>query len=725
LEQQYFCINKLASIYLNKSTVVFSKLPSFVAIILSLQVALYLTFFFNIAIARQVIGFLYLAFIPGFIIVKLLKQNNLGLAQTVVFSVGLSLAFVMLAGLVVNELGLLAGIRQPLEPSLLVLVLSGFVILGALACYFRDSQDLIPIGLKKGTFLKFFMLFLLPVLSVVGAYFANITGNTFILLLALLTVLAVFVVAVFSKRLITSKLFLIIVFVIAITLLFHYSLTSNYVIGTDLKVEYYSATLTQGTGFWNSTASFGDLSTGRFYSMISVTILPTIYSNVINLNITWVFKIVYPLIFAFVPLALYLLWRGKFGGAVAFLSVFLFMSQNTFYTDMLGLARQMISEVFFVLLFLTLFSKSLSSKNIKILFVIFGFCLIVSHYSIAIIFTFFISLMWLLGYFTKKPLRNLSSSMVVIFLVLMFSWFAFTVTSATMTSISADSRRIINGFVSDFFSPASRGATTLQGIGLAPTSSPLASVSSAFAYATEFFIIIGFLVLLLQRKKIDFDFEYFAPCLVSILLLAMCILLPFFGSQFGISRFYHILLFFLAPLFAIGCVGLFRFAAKLLGVAAKRKTEIYSLILMTLLLGSYFLFQTNLIYEVTGEKSWSIPLSRYRFGVRLYSDFYFVTVPQVSSAEWLSQHTNKPNLVVYADTSVGLNLAAYGGIAIDHIYLLDNTTSPQHDQFVYLAELYTVYDKLEYNSKVYNASDTLALQSLSVIYNNGFCEISK
>ncbi len=245
---------------MNKSSAVFSKLPSFVAIILVLQVALYLSFFFDIAVARQVIGFLYLTFIPGFVIVKLLKQNNLGLAETVLFSVGLSLAFVMLAGLVVNELGLLAGIRQPLEPSLLVLVLSGFVLLGALACYFKDSQDLKPIGLKKGTFLKLFVLCLLPVLSVVGAYFANITGNTSILLLALLTVLAVFVVAVFSKRLITPKLYLIIVFVIAITLLFHCSLISNYVQGTDIKIEYYVATLTQSTGFWNSTASFTDMS---------------------------------------------------------------------------------------------------------------------------------------------------------------------------------------------------------------------------------------------------------------------------------------------------------------------------------------------------------------------------------------------------------------------------------------------------------------------------------
>jgi uncharacterized membrane protein len=715
-------MDKLAGAYLNKSSAVLSKLPSFVAIVLVLQVALYLSFFFDIAVARQVVGFIYLTFIPGFVILKLLKQDNLGLVERALFSVGLSVAFVMLAGLVVNEVGLLVGIRQPLEPSLLVLVLSGFVLLGALACYFRGSQDLQPVGLTKGTVVKSFVLCLLPVLSVVGAYFANVTGNTFVLLLALLAVLALFVVTVLSKRHIDPKLYLVIVFAIAITLLFHYSLTSNYLQGWDIKVEYYLATLTQSQGFWNATASFTNLQYGRFYSMLSITILPTIYSNILNMNINWVFKIVYPLIFALVPLALYLLWREKFGVTVAFLSVFLFMSQITFYTEMPALAREMIGEIFFVLLVLVLFSKSLSPQNVRILFVIFGFCLIVSHYSLAIVFGFLILLLWLLGYFTKKPNRHLSYGMVVSFLLLMFLWFFYTISSITITSIDANLSYIVSAF-SAFFLPSSRGTTVLQGLGIAAASSPLDSVSRAIAYATEFFIIIGFFVLLLQRKKKDFDFEYFITILVGMLILAMCIVLPGFANTLNMTRFYHVALFFLAPLFAIGCVELFRFAAKLFGVAAKRKTEIYSLILMILLLGSYFLFQTNLIFEVAGSASSSLPLSRYRLGSMLYTNFIYVTGPQVSSAEWLSQNTNKSNLVVYADQTVLTNLVSYGGIYPSHILGLANVTSPQHGQFIYLAELNTVYGELEYNGVIYNVSDTLASQPLGVTYNNGFCEI--
>ena len=692
------------------------------AFVLVLQVAVFLSFFFDIAVARQVVGFIYLTFIPGFVIVKLLKQDNLGLVETVLFSVGLSVAFVMLAGLVVNEVGLFVGVRQPLQPSLLVLVFSGFVLLGTLTCYFRGSHDLQPVGLTKGAIVKLFVLCLLPVLTVVGTYVANVTGNISVLLLALVAVLAVFLGAVFSKRLINPKFYLIMVLLIAITLLFQYSLTSNYVQGLDIKTEYYLATITKDSGFWNVSATFTNLDFGKFYNTLSVTILPTIYSNILNMNISWVFKIVYPLIFALVPLALYLLWRGKFGVAVAFISAFFLMSQITFYAEMFALARQMIAELFFVLLFIILFSKSISSRNVKILFVIFGFCLIVSHYSIAIMFAFFISLMWLLGYFTKKPSRHLRLSMVILFLVLMISWFAFTVSSAVLTTAVQAANNIFSGF-GNFFNPASRGTGVLQGLGLSAAPTPLNDVSRAVGYATEFFIVIGFLVLLLQRKKKDFDFEYFLPSLASMIILAMCILLPNFANTFNMTRFYHVLLFFLAPLFAIGCIELFRFATRLFGNVAKRKTEIYSLIFMALLLGSYFLFQTNFAYEVTDSPNYTLSLSRYRVGSLLYTEFVYVTGPQVSSAEWLSQNANKSNLVVYADESVHDTLIAYGGIYISQVSYLANSTLLKHDQFVYLAEYNTVYGKLEYNGNVYNVSDVLGSQPLAVTYNNGKCEI--
>ncbi len=286
----------------------------------------------------------------------------------------------------------------------MVLVFSDFVLLGTLVCYLKGSNDFQPVGLTKGTVVKFFVLCLLPVLSIVGTYVANVTGNNSILLLALLTVLAVFVVAVFSKRLIAPKLYLIIVLVIAITLLFQFSLTSNYLQGADIKVEYYLATLTQSNGSGMSTASFSNLVFGKFNSMLSVTVLPTIYSNILNMNIDLGFQD--SLSFNFCACALRALFvvAREIWSFSGFLFSFSLYEPNYLLYELLGLARQMVAEVFFVLLFLVLFSKILNPRNATILFVIFSFCLIASHYSIAIIFAFFITLMWLLGsHFIQKP----------------------------------------------------------------------------------------------------------------------------------------------------------------------------------------------------------------------------------------------------------------------------------------------------------------------------------
>jgi uncharacterized membrane protein len=712
------------SAYLNKPSAALSKLPLFVEIILVLQVALYISVFFNIPVARQVVGFLYLTFIPGFVILRLFREDKLGLTETVLFSVGLSVAFMLLAGLVVNEVGLFVGVKQPLEPTILVLVLSAFVLLATLVNYFRGSHDLPPIGLTKDNVWKILVLCLLPVLSIVGAYVANVTGNTSVLLLALASVLAVFLVAAYSKRLNIEKLYLIIILLIAITLLFQFTLISNYVQGFDIKNENYIATLTQSSGYWNSSASFSSDVYGRFYSMLSITVLPTVYANILNMDPTWVFKIIYPLIFALVPLALYFLWRNKLGTTVAFISAFLFMSQLTFYTEIPALARQMIGEVFFVLLFLLLFSKNIRTQNVKILFVIFGFCLIVSHYSMAFIFAFFIALMWLIGYLAKKPFRHLSLSMVVLFIVLMFSYYAITSSSANITSIAQNLNPIFNG-LNSFLDPGSRGSTVLEGLGLASAPTLLNSVSRTIQYVIEFFIVIGFIVLFLQRKKKDFDFEYFVPCSIAMLILAMCIVLPDFANSLNMTRFFHVSLFFIAPLFAIGCVELFRFATNLFGFAAKRKTQIYSFVFILLILGSYFLFQTSFVYQATGSESWSLPLSRYRLGSALYTEFEYATEPQAISAEWLAHNTDSSKLLVYADQTVSPNLVSYGGIYISHVFLLTNYTAPQLGQFVYLGELSTLYGKIYSNNAASNVSRALNSQALSLIYNNGYCEIYK
>ncbi|OYT53597.1 MAG: hypothetical protein B6U72_05205, partial [Candidatus Altiarchaeales archaeon ex4484_2] len=56
----------------------------------------------QIPIIRQFIGFIYLAFIPGIILLRILRLHKLGNIETIVYAVGLSLATLMFTGFFMN-----------------------------------------------------------------------------------------------------------------------------------------------------------------------------------------------------------------------------------------------------------------------------------------------------------------------------------------------------------------------------------------------------------------------------------------------------------------------------------------------------------------------------------------------------------------------------------------------------------------------------------------------
>ena len=86
----------------------------FLPIVVALQIIMYVTLFLDFPLARAAIGIAYLTFVPGFILIKILKLDNLSLVESIIYSAGFSVAFLMLAGLVINQFGYLAGITFPL-----------------------------------------------------------------------------------------------------------------------------------------------------------------------------------------------------------------------------------------------------------------------------------------------------------------------------------------------------------------------------------------------------------------------------------------------------------------------------------------------------------------------------------------------------------------------------------------------------------------------------------
>ena len=692
------------------------KSINFLAPILLLQLAAFVTVIFDIPVARQVICFVYFTFIPGLIFLKILKLDKLDGVEIVLFSMGFSVAFLMLAGLLINEFSSLFGVSQPLSLVPLMIVLNSFILVGGVLVYSK-SEGVKIWGSEPIRMSPFALLFLfLPILSIVGAMYVNAYQNNLLLLFMIIAISLLFVVGVMSKKLLPSKLYPFAVLMIAIAILYHSSLISNYIVpfGSDVPLEYFLFKTTEYNAHWSSTLpSLWGTEYGTMNAMLSITILPTVYSTLLKMDSTWIFKLLFPLIFAFVPLGLYQIWQTHVSKKYAFISAFLFMALETFFTEMLGLNRQMIAELFFVLLLLVIVNEKMKPINKMMCFMIFSFALVTSHYALAAIFLFFISFALFSLIVLKSPSKKITVSMVVFFFVVMFTWYIYTSGSATFNSFVEFGNRVYSQ-LGDFFNPASRGQTVLTGLGMTESPSIWNTISRIFAYLTQALIVLGFIGLVTKRTKIRIKKEYFILSLTAMALLTMLILVPGLAKTLNMTRFYHILLFFLAPFCVVGA----EFIVKLL---SKRERDFAVLALLLIVLVPYFLFQTEFVYEVTGSDSWSIPLSGYRMDARrLYGKYGYTDVYSVYGAQWLSKNVDVKNSQLYADERTATNVLTIHAMILGGTQSLSNVTVFADNGVVYLSTLNVVYDVVTFGQLSWNTSDlSFLFDDLNLVYTNG------
>jgi uncharacterized membrane protein len=700
------------------STTIRQNPKNLLLIILFSQLIVYITVLFDIPVARQIVGLVYFTFIPGFIVVKLLRMNEIDRLETILFSIGFSLAFLMIIGLVINAFGLAFGLMEPLSLIPLMVVLNTIILIGAIFAYLRKENVKLfgDEGLKLPPIAA--LIVSLPIFGIIGAMWVSIHENNLILLAMTMAIALVFVIGVVSKKIFPSKAYSLAVIAIALFLLYQSSFISHYLVnfGSDIANEFFLSKFTQNHAFWNSAAIFpGNEGYGRYYSMLSVGILPAVYSTLLNLDMAWVFKMLYPLIFSLVPLGLYQLWQSMLGKKRAFIAAFLLMAQQTFYIEMLGLARQMIAELFFVLLLIVIFNKKIKPLHGAICFTVFSIALVTAHYALAEIFLFFISIALIYTIVSKRKSRQISILLVVFFFVAMFSWYIYTLGSATFNSF-VDFGNYVYSQLGSFLNPSSRGQTVLLGLGLEAAPTVWNTVSRVFAYLTEALIVFGIAGLITRRIDIRVEREYSIFTMTAFVLLIGLIAVPGLANTLNMTRFYHILLFFLTPMCVLG-------AEFLVQLISKRRMKIGASILLVVVLVPYFLFQTGFVYEITGVQSFSLPLSKHRMDASfLRWNLGYFNDSEVIGALWMSRNVDVNVSKIYAD-------AASNGLLISYIYTgsietLSNVTVLKQNSFVYL-NIANLFENIalgpNYKWNTTNISQTLSFTDK--VYSNGGCEI--
>ncbi|MCE7698074.1 MAG: DUF2206 domain-containing protein [Methanobacterium paludis] len=632
------------------------EIKKFLKVVLTVQIAVLGIILLDlmghkIPILREVIITLYLLFIPGILLLRIFRIHKLGNIETLLYSVGLSIFSIMFFGFLINMLPAL-GILKPISVNVLIVAISLFVGFLCILSYVIDKKFSHPdfINSKDISSPYFLFMCLIPFLAIFGTYLKNFHATN-ILLMILIILIAFMVIAVAFNK-IPKKFYPFLVFIISISLLYHTSLISMQLWGWDIQHEFFLANKVIEYSYWDPSLPYNT------NAMLSIVILAPIFSKLTGMDITWVFKLIYPLVFSLVPLGLYRFFQKQTDDKLAFLSVFFLMAIFTFYTEMNQLARQEIAELFLVMLFILMVSSNMKKTKRAILSVIFAISLIVSHYGLSYIYLMslvmvYIILIFVKSSFFKKIVRKfrpnvdpdsnnwnqtiLTSTYVFLFIVFALTWYMYLSSSSIIYKIFNIGNHIASSIFTDFLNPeAAQGAAAIT----FKTTSLLHEVAKYLNLLFQFSIFIGILALLMGRlKNYRFKKEYVVFAMVNFIILIISIVVPYFASALNITRLYHITLFLLAPFSVIGGIILIRFF--LTKISNKSWTKDRDIQLKIIYMGVVvlFLFYSGFIYEVSGDNPTSFSLSNIDYPV--FND------QEVQGLQWLS--TNREHGYVYAD----------------------------------------------------------------------------
>jgi uncharacterized membrane protein len=716
--------------------------------VLSLQIALWAVMGLSVLgvsmpIVQPLIGFIYLTFVPGILILVALRLRNLDIVETVLYAVGLSVTVVLSVGFVDSLVFNALNIIKPFSFLAVTSSVSFVVLVLCAIAYFRNITHPKPLFNTKMSIPLTPTLFLciIPFLAVFSTYLVN-TYNVDAGQLALWLILGVVVLLIAFDKVIPSKLYPLAVFVIALSLLFQQTLISAWLTGYDIQVEWGLANSVLNTGVWNPNLL------NSIDGMLSVVALAPIYSLISSLNLIWVFKLVYPVIFALVPVGLYQIFRRQLNDKVAFLSCFFFMSFAPFYVQMTTLARQEVAELFFVLLILLLVSKEMNKMIQSALLIAFGLSLVVSHYGVTYIAVLFLFVMWLvltvgrvdasrltLPYLrtkigihrdkqisTPSPTSPPRSAVTIIFISLLFiastAWYFYTA-QGTITQEVVSLGSHISGSIGDLFNPTYSEA--VNAVAQGPLPGILHQVNAFINYLNEFFILVGVcLILFLKKQRFKLQFSYVVLSTIALGFLIASVAVPYLGAALDWTRVFQITLIVLAPFLAIGFIKIgetagvtMRKVTTTLGfgnsarVSPSRLTRLLAIYLVL-----FMLFSAGFIFALTGSYQ-TVALSN-----QVDGEYSHQTIV---GATWLAY--NSGGQVIYGDY---FNTAIIKALVPEQAMYLPYPQNTSAGGFYTFLGTYNIehnqallYNFIGVNKQIHYTNVTPLIGNRSLIYSNG------
>lgn len=692
--------------------------------VISMLVLTDLVILLDIPFLRQILGFLFLTLLPGLLIVQILKINKLEVTEKVVLLVGLSISFLMFFGLFINSLSFIIGYNTPLATfPLLISFNIAFVALAIIE--YKINEDVLysipDLNLTVSEKLFLIIPIFFPVLSIFGMHMMNTTNNNIISMILIFLISSYVTFVCFFNQKFPERLYPVVIFLISISLLLLLSLRSNHIIGVDTHMEYYFFQTTLNRLHWSV---FGH---STLDACLSISLLPTIYKSILNINSEFLFKILYSMIYSISPLIIYILSNKYVGEFYAFLTSCFFMFQSVFLWTEYN-ARTNLAVLFFAFSMLVLFSNKIDMPKKRLLFIIFMASCIVSHYSttyifLIIMFVTFIGLKILSNKYAFKKI--ISSRIVILFFIMIFLWYS----QVTETAFNAGVRFVEDTFnnLNMFFIGEMRSEAAQSLLGVDVEQGIPNTLKFLFTWLTFIFISIGVFTLIrrykemsfpeLNFRKLDFlrhkfEVTYFMLVVICSWLSVVIIALPHVSIGYGMERAYSIVITILSVFFVIG------------GIVLSKHLKVKAYLIILLVLIPYFLCVTGVTYNIFG-----VPHSILLNSEGKQFDELYVHDQESFCAKWLKVHS-QDKTEVYTDFHGRFGLLSQAGFSPNSVNWNNLVHHEKIYGYIYLRYYNVVNTKLvgcNKSSGIFTSYNLTEYDDVFVernnIYNNGGAEV--
>lgn len=341
----------------------------------------------EVSLLRSVFGVVLLTLAPGFLILAVLDHRIDRPGEVVLYAVGFSLVVLAVMSVVISLLYPVVGVPKPLSTLPIALTIS-VVVLGLAALSYSRDRGLVlqapSIDRRDANIAAF--LVCLPAFVALAAHRMNALGDNRPMYAVLLLVAVVVLV---STRALPPKLYPFAVFAVASAVFLHRNLITNAVVGSDIQVNYFFVELLLETGIWEPAMV-------DVYSSIPVVgTVPAVYSMVTGIGAAFVFKVLYTLLFALVPVGVYYAFEDVFGTKAAFVGAYFFTFYFRAFNGTPGKTR--IAQLFVILLVLAMIADRDRLPAKEWVGFVFGVGLVFSHYTTTYILVISLAVSYVLG----------------------------------------------------------------------------------------------------------------------------------------------------------------------------------------------------------------------------------------------------------------------------------------------------------------------------------------